>query len=115
MSYTPNTWQTGDTITAAKLNNMEQGVANAGGVLLVNATVSGRRVDLDKTWQEINDSTLAVIKMDGQIMRVYMTDVMDSYYAVVVGIPNEVDGKIVLIASRFSTTTASGYPFLLSS
>lgn len=30
MSYTPNTWATGDTITAAKLNNIEQGIANAG-------------------------------------------------------------------------------------
>lgn len=30
MSYTPNTWATGDTITAAKLNNMENGIANAG-------------------------------------------------------------------------------------
>ncbi len=31
MSYTPTTWATGDTITAAKLNNMEDGIANAGG------------------------------------------------------------------------------------
>lgn len=30
MTYTPNTWATGDTITAAKLNNMEDGIANAG-------------------------------------------------------------------------------------
>ena len=31
MSYTPTNWTTGDTITAAKLNKMEQGIANAGG------------------------------------------------------------------------------------
>lgn len=30
MSYTPNTWQNGDIISAEKLNNMEQGIANAG-------------------------------------------------------------------------------------
>lgn len=29
MSYTPNTWSTGDTITAAKLNNIEQGIVSA--------------------------------------------------------------------------------------
>ena len=29
MSYTPTNWQTGDTITAEKLNNMESGIANA--------------------------------------------------------------------------------------
>ena len=31
MSYTPKTWQTGDTITATAMNNIEQGIANAGG------------------------------------------------------------------------------------
>ena len=30
MSYTPKTWQTGDTITATAMNNIEQGIANAG-------------------------------------------------------------------------------------
>lgn len=29
MSYTPTEWQTGDTITAAGLNKMEQGIAGA--------------------------------------------------------------------------------------
>lgn len=28
MSYTPNTWQTGDTVTAEKLNNIESGIVN---------------------------------------------------------------------------------------
>ena len=35
MSYTPTTWQTGDTITATALNKMENGIANAGGYDLV--------------------------------------------------------------------------------
>lgn len=30
MSYEPHTWQTGETITAAGLNKIEQGIANAG-------------------------------------------------------------------------------------
>ena len=30
-SYTPTTWVNGDIITAVKLNNIEQGIANAGG------------------------------------------------------------------------------------
>ena len=29
MAYTPNNWSAGDTITSAKLNNMEQGIATA--------------------------------------------------------------------------------------
>lgn len=31
MSYTPTTWNTGDTITASAMNKIEQGIANAGG------------------------------------------------------------------------------------
>ena len=31
MSYEPTVWQCGDTITAEKLNKLEQGVANSGG------------------------------------------------------------------------------------
>ena len=31
MAYTPTQWVTGDTVTATKLNKLEQGVANAGG------------------------------------------------------------------------------------
>lgn len=41
MAYTPNTWATGDTITAQKLNNMEQGIASAGGgAYVVNVTLN---------------------------------------------------------------------------
>lgn len=31
MSYTPTNWNTGDTITAAAMNKIENGIANAGG------------------------------------------------------------------------------------
>ena len=31
MAYTPTNWTTGDTITATKLNKMEQGIAEGGG------------------------------------------------------------------------------------
>ncbi len=41
MSYTPTTWMTGDTITATKLNKLEQGVANGGGYDLVIASRAG--------------------------------------------------------------------------
>ena len=30
MAYTPTTWTTGDTVTAALLNKMEQGIASEG-------------------------------------------------------------------------------------
>ena len=61
MSYTPTTWTTGDTITATKLNKIENGVANAGSVLICNSSFDGDEgaYVLDKTVQEIYDALLA--------------------------------------------------------
>lgn len=54
MSYTPTTWAAGDTVTAAKLNKLENGVANAGSsVLIVNVTQSGDTYTCDKTAGEM--------------------------------------------------------------
>lgn len=67
MSYTPTTWAAGDTVTAAKLNKIEQGIASGGGVLVVTATFNeyGTSASLDKTWQEIHDAdTVAIVKED---------------------------------------------------
>lgn len=56
MSYEPTNWQAGDIVTSAKLNKLEQGVANGGGILIVHSDENGI---LDKTWQEIYDAELA--------------------------------------------------------
>lgn len=58
MSYEPTTWKDGDLVTSAKLNKMEQGIANGGGILVVHQDENNR---LDKTWQEIYDAELAVL------------------------------------------------------
>lgn len=60
MSYTPTNWQSGDIITSAKLNKMEQGIANGGGVLLVTASqdnISGGLI-CDKTGDEVKTAFL---------------------------------------------------------
>ena len=50
MSYTKNIWKSGDTVTSAKLNNMEEGIAAASnGVFVVNDNEGV----LDKTYAEI--------------------------------------------------------------
>ena len=64
MSYTKTTWQTGDTITAEKLNNIEGGIkANetaisqidaGGGDFIIAVTESGGSYTADKTIAEIN-------------------------------------------------------------
>ena len=52
MAYTPTTWATGDTVTATKLNKLEQGVANAGSALIITEANN----TLDKTFAEIYDA-----------------------------------------------------------
>ena len=60
MSYTPNSWKSGDVVTSAKLNNIEQGIANAGGigVMYVEFTDPDDTGEFtaNKTWQEICDA-----------------------------------------------------------
>ena len=56
MSYEPTQWSAGDTVTSAKLNKLEQGIANS--ILIVHSDMNGV---LDKTWQEINDADISVI------------------------------------------------------
>ena len=59
MSYIPTEWQTGDIVTAEKLNKLEEGVAasggGGGGGLVVNVTwdEEGTTATLDKNYNEI--------------------------------------------------------------
>lgn len=101
MSYTPTTWQTGDTITAAGLNKMEQGIANAG----VLAVTDNNRT-LDKTWQEIHDATFSVLNTaEGQMLQMGCIEdegaYLVVYWAFGISEPN------IYIAD-----SASGYPVL---
>ena len=61
MSYTPHTWSNGETITAAKLNAIEQGVAGAGGASPLLVTVTGTSMDMeaDATYSEAKTAFLA--------------------------------------------------------
>ena len=58
MSYDPTVWKSGDTITSAKLNKLEQGVADAqgggggGGGMVVKISGSDT-LTMDKTFGEI--------------------------------------------------------------
>lgn len=56
MSYTPTTWETGDIITAEKLNNMESGIAEAGNVFLIGLTTEN--TVFTKTFGEIKSALI---------------------------------------------------------
>lgn len=59
MSYIKQTWETGDIITAEKLNNMEDGIAGgAGGVMNVTTTDDGAQLVMNKTFAEIKAAYL---------------------------------------------------------
>ena len=70
MSYSPTTWASGDTITSQKLNKMEQGIANAGPVMIVECP-STSPYTLDHTFADIynalRDGTLVYIRIVSNI------------------------------------------------
>lgn len=58
MAYEKQTWQTGDVVTSAKLNHMEDGIAGAGGGGVV-ATLGQETGALNKTFGEIKTALLS--------------------------------------------------------
>ena len=118
MSYEKQNWQTGDVITATKLNHMENGIADVGTTLIVNAEVDEQteKEVLDKTWKEIHDAIVAgrnvVVAKEsnsswaGQhiVAYDYITEVGESlaegedYYLQ------------VMMGTIYATSTENGYP-----
>lgn len=56
MAYNKTTWETGDVITAEKLNNIENGIAGIKGVLPITTSEDGDTQTLSATWQQISDA-----------------------------------------------------------
>lgn len=118
MSYTPTTWATGDTVTAALLNKMEQGISDAssggggGGAFVVHDSNG----TLDKTWQEIataSASSVIVCALGDT------SDLTVNYMSALWG--EEEDYGVAFIAIEpdanppfqglyYTTDSASGYP-----
>lgn len=61
MSYEPTNWKTGDVVTSAKLNKLENAVASGGSVLKLNFTVDNDAgtITIDKTFAEIKEAILS--------------------------------------------------------
>lgn len=57
MAYTPTTWNTGDDVTATKLNKIENGIA--GSALIVTSSFTNGAETMDKTVQEIYDAFIS--------------------------------------------------------
>lgn len=64
MAYTPTTWNTGDDVTATKLNKIENGIANAGGYDLVIASRAGINTGVSSGTQTTNDWSIITGSID---------------------------------------------------
>jgi hypothetical protein len=109
MSYTKHTWADGELVTAAKMNNIENGIEEAssgGGGGVVHSVINGNTSTLDKTWQEIFDGDYTTID-----------SAIDSYnktFLMILQVTH--DGTYYVMASdgdnqySFETDSSSGYP-----
>lgn len=52
MSYEPTNWKTGDVVTSAKLNKLEEGVA-AGDGMVATITIDTENISVSKTYDEL--------------------------------------------------------------
>lgn len=111
MAYTPTEWQSGDIVTSAKLNKIENGIASAGGGGVLVANSDATTYALDKTWQEIKDADFSVVTLDQGGTRLYMY-VVSIYINLgtdyTVAVLNFASGTPALI--NFVATSADGYP-----
>ena len=73
MAYVPTNWQTGDVVTAEKLNKLENGVMSSGGSLIVNVALDQATMTatLDKTTADlinaVNDGLSVILKLDASM------------------------------------------------
>jgi len=108
MSYTKQVWNTGEKITADKLNHMEDGIENVSRVLVVTAS-DGDYGNLDHTWNEINNAVKAVFSrtINGVTHQDVITqtfiDPTNNRYAIQISMQS---GRTTL----FETTDPDGYP-----
>ena len=118
MSYSKQTWATGDTVTAEKLNHMEDGIegagggGGAGGMAVIPLEMSGTDTQTSLTWSEIKDivesGNAAVLRFsyeeEGffQIMDYHVINVMlesGTYSISAIFSEDELVGGVIFIAN----------------
>jgi hypothetical protein len=111
MSYEPTVWKSGDIVTSAKLNKLEQGVAgggSGGGMLLLHEDENGA---LDKTYAEIVEAAqTSVVNVITMYEGKYFANYLFSY-----GFNQGANSfEIFLGDSIYVTESENGYPTLPS-
>ena len=110
MGYNKTTWETGDIVTAEKLNNIENGISAAGQILLVHEIYdeSLNTYTLDKTWQEIHDAMEVGLAILFPVLGNNETDV--SHQSIDTACLYEEEFWIYSNSKDYNTSTANGYP-----
>lgn len=120
MSYEKQTWQTGDVVTSAKLNHMEDGIAAGGGVFVVHAVYDEQieKEVFDKTYAEVISAVQSglfplIINADENYASVYLFsaafyDEDTSLYTVVI-VSGDYSDRSAYTA-KYTTDSADGYP-----
>lgn len=107
MAYTKQTWQTGEVITAEKLNHMENGIGSC--VMTVNATTENDVTTLDKTWQEIHDAIAA-----GKLVIIPIIGATNAEMEIITSAVSDTGFKIFIFgnteSAKYLADTADGYP-----
>ena len=105
MAYTPTDWQTGDVVTADKLNKLEIGVARGNGIISGTTNSETDETTINETFDELTDMVangtlpfLALEVNNGMILApLQHLMYANSYYIAAFREPNEV---ITLVSSR---------------
>ena len=82
MSYTKHTWETGEIITADKLNNIENSISKISENTIMVINISTQTGRFDKTWQEIfnhiNNNGIAFTKTSYDNGAIIINDIVTS-------------------------------------
>ena len=120
MSYDKQNWQTGDVITANKLNHIEDGIANGGGVVVVHVTEENDTFTLDKTWNELQEllasgALVATVSEDtGFTTMQFLTQTYSdngTYAVAFIGGAIKPDWTGETAVAVYSCESADGYPY----
>lgn len=103
MSYTPNTWKSGDVVTSAKLNNIESGIVNS--VLVVTADENNA---LDHTYAEIEAANFVVFKNEESSLVAFTPISVCGFTAGLYVVIFEIDGNPTVYAA----SSKDEYPVL---
>ena len=102
MAYTPTVWETGDVITAVKLNKAENGIAAADRSVLV--VTEDAENALSEKWEDIFDAYPFVL------YKLAIPGVADVYYPIAHMSAAEGAYSVVIGETTYTATTEDGYP-----